>query len=113
MQQQHFLEIYEPYEYEGQNPLVMDGVAILAGPLRNHYYLLELESPLPNGQNSVQQLLVSPRYNGDKIDRAVSSTCTVNIARVPQGTDLTTASSLGYDEIERWGVGKISLQPAP
>lgn len=109
-QQQHLLEIYEPYEYEGLNPLVIGGVALLAGPTRNQYYLLQLDDPFDFEQQRIRQLLVSPRYNGDRIDRAVSSTCTVNIARVAPGVDLTQRSSLDYDEIERWGVGKISPQ---
>jgi hypothetical protein len=112
-QQQHILEIYEPYDYQGLNPLVIGGVALLDGPLRNHYYLLELDNPLRIQQQQIRQLLVSPRYNGDRIERAVSSTCTVNISRVAPGTDLTKDSSLSYEEIERWGVGKISPQSIP
>ena len=113
MQHQHLLEIYEPYEYEGLNPLVIGGIALIAGPLRNQYYLLELDNPFRYERERIRQLLVSPRYNGDKIDRAVSSTCTVNIARVAPGLDLTKQSSLSYDDIERWGVGKISPQGVP
>lgn len=106
--QQHFIEIYEPYEYEGPNPLPVSGVAVLQGPTRSNYYLLELSTPVEFDHEKVEQLLVAPRYNGDKIDRAVSSTCTVNIARVPAGTHLDDTVSLTFDSILRWGVGKIT-----
>lgn len=105
---QHFIEIYEPYEYEGPNPLHVEGVAVLQGPTRSNYYLLELEAPFEFDHEKVEQLLVAPRYNGDKIDRAVSSTCTVNIARVPEGVQLDQSAALTFDRMLRWGVGKIS-----
>ncbi|MEA2079834.1 MAG: hypothetical protein U9P00_08255 [Pseudomonadota bacterium] len=106
---QHVLEVYEPYEYEGQNPLMLEGVAVLPGPMRDKYYLLRLDKPFVFEQNKVELLLVSPRYNGDKIDRTVSSACTVNIARVPPDTDLQNKSSITFEDFVRWGVGKISL----
>ena len=82
MRQQHVLEIYEPYEYAGPNPLNVEGVAVLPGPSRENYYLLRLADPLQFEQELVEQVLVVPRYNGHKIDHAVSDTGTVNIARV-------------------------------
>jgi hypothetical protein len=109
-QQQHVLEIYEPYEYAGQNPLPTEGIAVLPGPMRDNYYLLRVSQPFEFEQQRVELLLVAPRYNGDKIDRAVSSSCTVNIARVPPGVDLSDRSSVGFEDILRWGVGKISIQ---
>ncbi len=78
--QHHALEIYEPYDYHGANPLMVSGVMVLAGPMRDKYYLVEPDQPLIIEQLQLSQLLVQPRYNGDKIDRAVSSTCTVNIS---------------------------------
>lgn len=105
--QQHCIEVYEPYEYEGVNPLTAQGMAVLIGPTRETYYLLSLKNPFQFELEAVEQLLVMPHYNGDKIDRAVSSTCTVNIARVPPGILLNCDARLSYDNIIRWGVGKI------
>lgn len=105
--QHHSLEIYEPYDYHGANPLMVSGVMVLAGPMRDKYYLVELDQPLIIEQLQLSQLLVQPRYNGDKIDRAVSSTCTVNICRVISSTDLSQLDKLTFDDFERWGVGKI------
>jgi hypothetical protein len=110
--QQHVLEVYEPYEYEGPNPLILAGVAVLPGPMRHDYYLLRLEQPFMFEREKVELLLVSPRYNGDKIDQTISSACTVNIARVPPETDLQNKSSIDFEDIHRWGVGKISPCPA-
>jgi hypothetical protein len=106
--QHHALEVYEPYDYRGDNPLSVSGIAIIAGPMRDNYYLVQLDHPLFIDHNSVTQLLVQPRYNEDKIDRAVSSTCTVNIARVIGDADLLNLKKLGFANFERWGVGKIS-----
>ena len=109
MTQQHVLEICEPYEYTGQNPVTAEGIAVIPGPSREHYYLLQISSPFEYEHETVEQFVIMPHYNGDKIDRAVSSTCTVNIARVPSGTDLSDKSRLAFDDFLRWGVGKISL----
>lgn len=106
--QHHALEVYEPYDYRGDNPLSVAGIAILAGPMRDNYYLVQLDHPFIIDDDSVTQLLVQPHYNGDKIDRAVSSTCTVNIARVIGKHDLVNMNKVGFDDFTRWGVGKIS-----
>ena len=109
--QQHVLEVYEPYDYEGPNPLTLAGVAVLPGPTRHDYYLLRLDKPFLFEQEEVELLLVSPRYNGDKIDQTVSSACTVNIARVPPDADLEIKGSVNFEDVHRWGVGKISPCP--
>jgi len=106
--QHHVLEVYEPYDYHGDNPLTVSGIAVVAGPMRDNYYLLRLDHPFVVEQNDVTQLLVQPRYNGDKIDLAVSGTCTVTIARVHGNADLTQNEKISFDDFERWGVGKIS-----
>lgn len=105
--QHHTLEIYEPYDYHGDNPLMVSGVTVLAGPTRDNYYLLQLDKPIVVEQQTFVQLLVQPRYNGDEINRAVSSTCTVTISRVLGDTDLSQLDALSFDDFERWGVGKI------
>lgn len=107
--QQHVIEIYEPYEYTGSNPLIVDGIAVLEGPMHNNYYLLDVSAPFEFDHQRVAQILVAPKYNGDKIDRAVISSCTVSIACVPFGTHLDPRTPLKFEDIQRWGVGKISI----
>lgn len=110
-QQQHALEIYEPYDYQGDNPIHAAGVSVLAGPMRDKYYLLKIEHPFQVGSAEVELLLIQPRYNGDKIDRAVTSTCTVNISRVVNIPNTDPGEHLSFEDFERWGVGKITLSP--
>jgi len=107
--QQHVLEVYEPYEYKGQNPLTVAGVTVLKGPMRDNYYLLRLNTPVEYDHEWIELLLVLPHYTADKIDRAVTSTCTVNIAVVPADSDIVDKTSVGFEDFQRWGVGKISL----
>lgn len=111
IKQLHTIEIYEPYEYTGPNPLHVEGIAVLQGPMRTNYYLLDVSAPFEHQQTRVKQLLVAPRYNGDHIDRAVSSTCTVNIACVPVDGPIDPNTLLTFDNVHRWGVGKISPTP--
>ncbi|GMQ87824.1 MAG: hypothetical protein BMS9Abin08_1034 [Gammaproteobacteria bacterium] len=109
MGEQHVLEVYEPYEYKGQNPLTVEGVTVLKGPMRDNYYLLRLDTPVEYDHEMIEMLLVLPHYNGDEIDRAVNSTCTVNIARVPCDSDIADKTRVSFEDFQRWGVGKISL----
>ena len=107
--QEHVLEVYEPYDYTGDNPIHAAGVSVLPGPMRDEYYLVQVDHPLQIGAAEVELLLIQPRYNGDKIDRAVSSTCTVNISRVIHAPNPDPGERLSFEDFERWGVGKISL----
>lgn len=107
--QEHVLEVYEPYDYTGDNPIHAAGVSVLPGPMRDEYYLVQVDHPLQIGAAEVELLLIQPRYNGDKIDRAVLSTCTVNISRVIHAPNPDPGERLSFEDFERWGVGKISL----
>jgi hypothetical protein len=107
--QEHVLEVYEPYDYRGDNPIHAAGVSVLPGPMRDEYYLVQVEHPFQVNSTEVELLLIQPHYNGDKIDRAVSSTCTVNISRVIHALNQNPGERLSYEDFERWGVGKISL----
>lgn len=109
---QHLLEVYEPYEYKGPNPISVSGSGILRGPNGAFYYIVAVTSPFNVDSTRVEQLLVLPRYNGDKIQRAKQSTCTVNIATVRAGVRLEHMGSLSYADICHWGVGKITQVPA-
>ena len=110
-QQQHNLEIYEPYDYQGDNPIHAAGISVLAGPMRDEYYLVKVEHPFQIDRAEVKLLLIQPHYNGDKIDRAVGSTCTVNISRVVNTPNTDPGERLSFEDFERWGVGKITLSP--
>lgn len=104
----HLLEIYEPYEYEGPNPMRVLGAGVLRGPNGASYYLLGVNGGLQLNDDLVEQLLVLPRYNGDKIERAEQSCCTVNIVRVRPGVRLSPGTPFAYSDVAHWGVGKIT-----
>lgn len=104
----HLLEVYEPYSYVGPNPVRVFGSGVLRGPNGASYYLLSIEGVLELGEATVAQLLVLPRYNGDNIQRAEESCCTVNIARVLPGVTLNPGEGFAYADIAHWGVGKIT-----
>ncbi len=103
----HLLEVYEPYEYEGPNPVHVRGGGVLRGPNGASYYLLHIDGIMELDETAVMQLLILPRYNGDKIERAKESCCTVNIARVLPGIMLGPDAAFAYTDIMHWGVGKI------
>ena len=108
-QQIHNLEIYEPYEYDGPNPLSAEGVGLMAGPGGARYYLLNLAQPVEFEHECVQQLLVQCRYSGDQVERPTNTMCTVNICRVRPGVSLKLNGSFNFEDVVRWGVGKITL----
>ncbi len=104
----HLLEVYEPYGYQGPNPMRVHGTGVLRGPNGAPCYLLNIEGTLQLEDAAVTQLLIMPRYNGDKIERAEQSCCTVCIARVLPGITLDANTPFSYNDVAHWGVGKIS-----
>jgi hypothetical protein len=110
-QAKHILEVYEPYSYEGPNPVIVSGDRTIKDPAGNLYYLLNLASPVPFDGNHISQVLVLPRYDEDHIERAQTSSCTVNICRVMPGSCVNGEAHFNFDQVHHWGVGKIT--PAP
>lgn len=106
--QQHRLEVYEPYDYTGSNPLHLSGVGTLRGGNGAFYYLLETEGPLELGDQQINQILVLPRYTGDPICNIEDGSCTVNIEYVVPGARLEPDTPFSYNDIKHWGVGKIT-----
>ncbi|MEJ2685685.1 MAG: hypothetical protein P8124_00505 [Gammaproteobacteria bacterium] len=106
--QHHLLEIYEPYDYQGRNPINVEGVGVVKGPNGTFYYLLDLAEPLEVDAETVSQLLLLPRYNGDSIERATTSTCTVNVCRTRGGIRMQADVTFSFEDIRHWGVGKIA-----
>ena len=110
-QAKHILEVYEPYDYDGPNPMVVAGVRTIKDPAGASYYLLHLRDPIPFHEELIEQILVLPRYDGDAITRAQSSDCTVNICRVLPGTHVNGEDHFEFEQVDHWGVGKITTAP--
>ncbi|WP_297527093.1 hypothetical protein [Thiohalobacter sp.] len=104
----HLLEIFEPEDFSGHNPLHVEGEGLIRGGNGAFYYLLHL-----NGDGfeiegeAVSQLLILPRYNEDPIKAAQESSCTVIIERVLPGCELQPGQPFSYNDICHWGVGRI------
>jgi len=104
----HFIEIYEPYDYSGQNPLPVEALGMVQGPGKTEYYLLRTELHLNNFTQPVCQLIVNPRYQGDKVTKLIESQTTVGISCLKSGILIKAGDSVSYADISYWGVGKIS-----
>ena len=105
----HRIEVYEPFEYEGPNPLLVSGRGMLETPDRKEAYLLDLHSPLDVAGEKYSQLIVRPKYP-DPIERVTESNCTVLILLVKQGSKPILGEPFQYGDILNWGIGKISLK---
>lgn len=103
----HYIEVYEPEEYEGPKPIYATGVSLIGGPERSQAYLLELAEPLTVESDECKQIVVRPRHN-DPIDRTLASPCTVVIHCVKSDHVLDADASYKYTDVVNWGIGKIT-----
>ena len=105
----HRIEVYEPFEYDGPNPLIVAGRGLLVTPDKKDAYLLDLDVPLNIDGVKYKQIIVRPRYP-DPIERVTESNCTVLILLVKDGCSPEVGSEFQYNDIQNWGIGKISLK---
>ena len=105
----HRIEVYEPFEYDGPNPLMVTGRGLLVTPDKKDAYLLDLRAPLDINGVNYRQVIVRPRYP-DPIERVTESNCTVLILLVKEGCSPEVGSEFQYNDILNWGIGKISLK---
>ena len=55
----HRIEVYEPFEYDGPNPLIVAGRGLLVTPDKKDAYLLDLHTPIQfEGENYNQIILI-------------------------------------------------------
>lgn len=106
----HLIEIYDAEGYVGPNPLRVTGSCRVRGPEGSKYYVVTpaLEVVDDNGQ-VIRQMAVRPHYDGDSIDRATDSTCTVGIALAPPGKMFEDGNQYGFADFCFWRVGKIKV----
>lgn len=103
----HLIEIYEPYDYAGQNPLPVEAIGKINGPGKTEYYLLDTNLVLSSSPKPVNQLVINPRYQGDNIHKMMDSQTTVGISCLKQGIQVKAGDSVSYADLTYWGVGKI------
>lgn len=104
----HRIEIYDPSDYDGPDPIRVNGKGIVYGPERTEYYLVEPETPLQINKHQVAQILLRPRYFEDKITRVENDACTVGIFCVAPGICLNPEDQVDMSMLEKWGAGKIT-----
>ena len=104
----HLIEIYEPYDYHGEDPLQAKSVGVILGPGISEYYLMNTNLIILENDPPIFQIVINPRYQGDKIERCVDGQCTVGISYLKDNSKtLTSGDSVSYADIVYWGVGKV------
>lgn len=104
----HLLEIYDADGYDGPNPLKVTGIGTVHGPENCEYYLVAPAQTVSNGSGDpIERLALRCHYDGDRIERAVDSTCTVGIALTRPELSYDPEQRYGFSDFSFWKVGKI------
>lgn len=103
----HLLELYDAEDYSGPNPIHVTGVGVVSGPENAEYYVIQLAEPIQLNNESVTQLAIRPHYDGDSVDRAIDSVCTVGITIGKPNQDYIPGYKYGFEDFKLWKVGKI------
>lgn len=103
----HMLEVYDADNLDGPNPIHVRGVYTVRGPESSQYYILEPTEAIRINGADVEQLAIRPHYEGDRIDKAVESVCTVGIALAKPGHTYEADHNYGFADFCFWKVGKI------
>ena len=104
----HRIEVYDPSDYTGPDPMRVHGLGIVHGPERMEYYLVKPDAPLDLDGCQIEQILLRPRYFQDKIARVENDACTVSIYCVKADCSLSPEDHFELSSVERWGAGKIT-----
>lgn len=104
----YMLEIYDDEDYSGPNPVKLVGQFIVRGPEGSQYYILKPHEPVELEGKPVGCLAIRPHYDGDPINNAIQSICTVGIALPKNGADYEEGGTYGFNDFVFWKVGKIN-----
>ena len=103
----HRIEVYEPFEYIGPNPLILNSIGVLKTPDKKDAHLFLLTRAIVIEGHSYDQLVVRPKFL-DPIERVVESNCTVMISLVRPDRLIEAGGEYCYADVLNWGVGKIN-----
>lgn len=103
----HLLELYDAEDFDGPNPIHVTGVGVVNGPENAKYYVIQLLEPIQLEQIMITQLAIRPHYDGDAVDRAIESVCTVGITFGKPDQYYVPGDKYGFDDFRLWKVGKI------
>jgi len=104
----HVIEVYEPTDYIGQNPIHGEAVGVIKTQDRSEFFLINLEEPFDVNGEEVKQVILQPRYFGDKIARVTHDICTVSIMRVKEDCPLSLDEYFQLSAVAKWGCGKVN-----
>ncbi len=103
----HRIEVYEPFEYDGPNPINLKAEGLLVTPDKKDAFLLGVDTVLSIDGEEYRQIVVRPRFL-DPIERATQSSCTVIISLVRPDHSIDVDSQYQYTDVLNWGIGKIN-----
>lgn len=104
----HRIEIFEPYEYNGPNPLLLSFSGSLITPDKKPAVLLTAIETINIDDQDFSQVVVRPKHL-DPIERVTESNCTVIISLVRPHSLMADGDQYQYADVMNWGVGKIKL----
>jgi len=103
----HRIEIYEPYEYDGPNPLLLSTQGLLITPDRKDAVLMSINEAIHVEGEDYKLIVLRPKYQ-DPITRVTESNCTVIISLVRPQSVIEAGGQYQYADVMNWGVGKIN-----
>lgn len=103
----HRIEVYEPFEYDGPNPLILSRIGTLKTPDKKDAYLFSITKTIVIEGNSYGQIVVRPKFL-DPIERVTESICTVMISLVRPDHVIEVGTEYCYADVLNWGIGKIN-----
>jgi len=104
----YMLEIYDDEDYIGPNPVKLTGQFVVRGPEGSQYYILKPQETLQLEGRTIDCLAIRPHYDGDPINNAIESICTVGIALPSNGSAYQEGITYGFNDFVFWKVGKIN-----
>jgi hypothetical protein len=105
----HEIAVHEPWEYDGQSPIVARGAGIVHSD-DGDYYLLDVVTPFTFQDEQVSQVIVTPRYQGVTLSETFSTSCIVGVARVKPGTVLRRDERIEHSCMHYFAIGKIGVR---
>lgn len=110
----HTIQIDEPFEFSGPNgarKISVHGLGMVLGPDKNNwekeYYLVSVDEPFCIDGEIVRQLLCSPRYQVDTLDRLILSECIIGVARVRESIKLKANDKMKTNDVVYCAIGSI------
>lgn len=103
----HRIEVYEPFEYSGPNPLLLSSIGTLKTPDNKDAHLFSCTNTIVIEGVAYNQLVVRPKFL-DPIERVTESNCTVMIFLVRPDHVIEVGGDYCYADVLNWGVGKIN-----